>query len=361
MAKGTKWREFEIGRKSKSKKFNLEKISMQMMRDGKAGGVKFYLYNRQGNISMAWGDMAVSLISMKEEFDSTTIAVEVDEAIKSKTADAGMECQECGKKFRAKLSTLEYGRTKCPQCKSTDIDFAFGEGLEEARRMPKNVRDYMKFAKGQGPNPDQVLDVKDVDKWVKEIKKGIKAGWVSVGKSALGGDKNVAIMIKLTLEPEKEWPNKILQNARFGMLRIATDGTMEMFASHRNLKNMRRTKVKSAKDVVNKINTWIKAVSEERIKVSFGKYLEEGRPAIADPDARRPGDEEKARRVAAQQKKYKPEEVANIARKHKVRMDGDPISGNGDWLIAVRGGITLDSSFVISIIVIKCYSTSDSN
>ena len=108
-----------------------------------------------------------------------------------------------------------------------------------------------------------VLDVKDVDKWIPEIKKGIDAGWVSVGSSTLGGDENVAIMIKLTLEPEKDWPNKILQNARFAMIRIATNGTMEMFASHRNVKNMRKTKIKSAKDVVNKINTWIKTVSEE--------------------------------------------------------------------------------------------------
>ena len=108
-----------------------------------------------------------------------------------------------------------------------------------------------------------VLDVKDVDKWITEIKKGIDAGWVSVGSSTLGGDENVAILIKLTIEPEKDWPNKILQNARFAMIRIATDGTMEMFASDRRVKNMRKTKIKSAKDVVNKINTWLKSVSEE--------------------------------------------------------------------------------------------------
>ena len=45
--------------------------------------------------------------------------------------DIGMECQECGKKFRAKLSTLQYGKTKCPKCKSTDLDFAYGEQVEE--------------------------------------------------------------------------------------------------------------------------------------------------------------------------------------------------------------------------------------
>jgi len=56
--------------------------------------------------------------------------VEIDEA-KKPTRDAGMECMECGKKFRAKLSTLQYGRTKCPKCKSTDLDFAFGESVKE--------------------------------------------------------------------------------------------------------------------------------------------------------------------------------------------------------------------------------------
>ena len=44
--------------------------------------------------------------------------------------DVGMECQECGKKFRSKLSTLQYGKTKCPKCKSTDLDFAYGESVE---------------------------------------------------------------------------------------------------------------------------------------------------------------------------------------------------------------------------------------
>ena len=65
--------------------------------------------------------------------------VKVDEA-KKPTRDAGMECMECGKKFRAKLSTLQYGRTKCPKCKSTDLDFAFGESVkEEVELVEKGV------------------------------------------------------------------------------------------------------------------------------------------------------------------------------------------------------------------------------
>jgi phage FluMu protein Com len=65
-------------------------------------------------------------ISVPVQFEE----VEIEEA-KKPTRDAGMECMECGKKFRAKLSTLQYGRTKCPKCKSTDLDFAYGESVEE--------------------------------------------------------------------------------------------------------------------------------------------------------------------------------------------------------------------------------------
>jgi len=57
------------------------------------------------------------------------------------------------------------------------------------------------------------------------------------------------------------------------MIRIATDGTMEMFASDRKVKNMRKTRIRSAKDVVSKINAWIKKVDEDFIVP--GLYLDE--------------------------------------------------------------------------------------
>ena len=54
------WTELQVGRKSKSKKYNLEKISLITPQ-----GSKFYLYNRQGKISLAMGDMATVLIAIK--------------------------------------------------------------------------------------------------------------------------------------------------------------------------------------------------------------------------------------------------------------------------------------------------------
>ncbi len=166
--------------------------------------------------------------------------VEIDEKRKA-AKDVGMECQECGKRFRSK--NPRYGVTKCPKCKSTDIDVSFGEEVEI--------------------DEGTVLDVSDVDKWIKEIEKGIDAPWIQVRKSTLGGDENVAIMIKLSLDAEKDWNNKILHNSRYAMISLGANGNLEMFAKGRQMKNMRKTKIKSAKDAIGKINTWIKKVDEE--------------------------------------------------------------------------------------------------
>ena len=57
------WTELQVGRKSKSKKYNLEKISL--IHPKNPNGSKYYLYNRQGRISFAMGDMGTSLIAIK--------------------------------------------------------------------------------------------------------------------------------------------------------------------------------------------------------------------------------------------------------------------------------------------------------
>ena len=90
-----------------------------------------------------------------------------------------------------------------------------------------------------------VLDIKDVDSWMKEIEKGIDAPWIQVRKSALGGDENVAIMIKLSLDAEKNWPHRILHNSRYAMISLGANGKLEMFAKGRGLQNMRKTKFKN--------------------------------------------------------------------------------------------------------------------
>ena len=198
--------------------------------------------------------------------------VELEEALKpkdKKVVDSFYDEKEDerGKALSTDGKTLWIGGSKAAEWKNGKIVILHAPTGQYDQSVFKYMRKSipkLNFAKEEVEIEEgALLDVKDADKWTAEIKKGIKAGWVSVEKSTLGGDKNVAILIKLTLETEKDWPNKIMQNARFGMLRIATDGTMEMFASGHKVKNMRKTKIKSAKDVVSKINTWIKKVDEE--------------------------------------------------------------------------------------------------
>ncbi len=190
--------------------------------------------------------------------------VEIDEKVKP-AKDVGLECMECGHKFRHK--NPKYGITKCPKCKSTDLDLQFGEEVK-VDEVKSDYEDAIAAFKAKGGN-------------VKKLKPGKKF------KSLF----------------KQKGPKKLPRQA------------------------------------------------EETEKVA----ISEGRPKIVDPTAPRAGDREKQLRVAAQNKKYKPEEVANIARKHKVRMDGEPVPGErpNDLLIAVRGGIILDYDYTNNMTYIK--------
>ena len=71
------WTELQVGRKSKSKKYNLEKISLTNPKNPK--GSKYYLYNRQGRISFAMGDMGTSLIAIKKSNSKNAESFDAEE------------------------------------------------------------------------------------------------------------------------------------------------------------------------------------------------------------------------------------------------------------------------------------------
>jgi len=67
-----------MGRRTKSEKYNLSKFSMQQISaEGIPAGVKFYLYKRGDNVSLAMGDMAATLVDMQTS--STYPKVDVKE------------------------------------------------------------------------------------------------------------------------------------------------------------------------------------------------------------------------------------------------------------------------------------------
>ena len=123
------------------------------------------------------------------------------------------------------------------------------------------------------------FDIDSVDKWMKEIEKGIVAPVVNVSKSTLGGADRVSITIKLSLDPKEDWINNIFHNSRYAMFDLDRDGSFQLFSRGLKLRpnKMRKSKVKSAKDVVNKVNTWIKGIKE-------GVEFDEGFFKVIIPD-----------------------------------------------------------------------------
>ena len=106
------------------------------------------------------------------------------------------------------------------------------------------------------------FDINDAEKWKKEIEKNINAPVVHVQISTLGGKERVSLMVKFSVDKEASKGGTEWHNSRHANLRIDRDGTLEMFqASHKfGIKRLRKSKIKSAKDVVKKINDWIKKV-----------------------------------------------------------------------------------------------------
>jgi len=240
--------------------------------------------------------------------------VEINEKVKP-AKDVGLECMECGHKFRHK--NPKYGITKCPKCKSTDLDLQFGEEVK-VDEVKSDYEDAIAAFKAKGGNVKKLKPGKKFKSLFKQ--KGPKklprqAEEVEVDEDAKMGkqtDDNLRKIYKKALAADQSSP-------------------ANEFMTKRIAKEMKKRGIK------------------EKVEIS------EGRPKIVDPTAPRPGDREKQLRVAAQNKKYKPEEVANIARKHKVRMDGEPVPGErpNDLLIAVRGGIILDYDYKQNMTYIK--------
>ena len=115
----------------------------------------------------------------------------------------------------------------------------------------KNYKTFLKEA--------TYFSISDVDKWIAPLSTKVNAPVIRVDKSVLGGEENVSIMIKMSLDEEHNWPNGIFQNSRYAHIRIDRDGVMEMFAhSKRKMgKGLRKTRVKNVKDAIKKINDWI--------------------------------------------------------------------------------------------------------
>ena len=90
------------------------------------------------------------------------------------------------------------------------------------------------------------------------MQRNIKAPYVHVSVSTLGGVARASVMIRVSLDPKSKWANGIFQNSRYFLMSLDRSGVLEQFSLHYQLpKKFRRAKAKSLPDAVLKINRYI--------------------------------------------------------------------------------------------------------
>ena len=113
---------------------------------------------------------------------------------------------------------------------------------------------------------EPLFDINNVKDVCKELEEGIKAPVVKTTYSTLGGSENVSILILISIDEKKDWPNGMLENSRYTRLYLERNHVLEQFTNGRCFaqKKLRKSRPKTIKDVIKKLNTYIKLV--EKIK-----------------------------------------------------------------------------------------------
>jgi hypothetical protein len=118
----------------------------------------------------------------------------------------------------------------------------------------------------------QVFDMTTVDDWVNKLQSGIKAPTVGVKYSTLGGEKDVSILIMVSMDDKKDWINNILENSHYVRLHLYNDGVLDMISGHvKPAKNFRKTRVMSVEDAIMKINRYVVEVDRARDENKTGR------------------------------------------------------------------------------------------
>jgi len=109
-------------------------------------------------------------------------------------------------------------------------------------------------------NHPPLLSYDDMKSALPDIKKLLDGKYIRATISTLGGKERPSLMITISLEHKKDWPNNILQNSRYRNISIDYDGTIDNFTSSHNLKKIRKKRVKSIRDAISYINKNIHSV-----------------------------------------------------------------------------------------------------
>jgi len=109
-------------------------------------------------------------------------------------------------------------------------------------------------------------DENDIKQWAKDIEKGVNVAFIETKLEAAktGSDNLTTIFISLSFQPKKDWGKSKggspLEGARdYANIRVDMTGIMDMYQTNTSWDfKLKKAKVKSAKDVIKKLNNWIK-------------------------------------------------------------------------------------------------------
>ncbi len=84
----------------------------------------------------------------------------------------------------------------------------------------------------------------------------INAPYAKDSVSTLGGRERASLYIVISLDKPIEWANGILENSRYARYSLDQNGNLEHFSGH-GMPHMRKTKVKTHREAIDKINKHI--------------------------------------------------------------------------------------------------------
>lgn len=94
----------------------------------------------------------------------------------------------------------------------------------------------------------------------------LDAPFVRASVSTLGGEKNVAVMLSVSLDARETWANDIMENSRYFHMDIGNDGVIEQFTLCGIATKFRKSRVKTLDDVIAKLVAYLLRIAADQVK-----------------------------------------------------------------------------------------------
>jgi hypothetical protein len=176
------------------------------------------------------------------------------------------------KEFPEETADMLFSNATCSRV-ALELDDALQDVIND-----RTIKNESKIDEAE--NIQTIFDINDVKEKLENIKSAIHAPHVFAQYSTLGGEENVSIILKISLDPKDTWGNQIYHNSRFLILHLNRKGTLSVAAKSHKLKKFRKTQVKNIQGAISKINAFIekedapvKSVEERKHQTADEDYL----------------------------------------------------------------------------------------